>query len=269
VVTIVPGFTGKYIAEYLNSHPERSGPTPFTFAIAGRSQKKLEDVRRELKLGPEVGLLVVDVGDYASVEAAVTQTKVVVNTVGPYWRYADNVVRYVDFPMTPHAGAYIPTELVRPMETTTSTLLENPISSRPQSKSPSIHSIFPLSLLNLLSKKRYDYQAYKNNAILIPCCGFDSVPADVVVYLANKTAKSVLGPSACIEDSISLYKLKGGFSGGTLASVISSIEDVPKGLTAEAMKEYSYREREGVPPHPSRRTRSLILLQQRGPPPRT
>jgi len=41
-VAIVLGFTGKYITEYLNFHPERSGPTPFTFAIAGRSEKKLE-----------------------------------------------------------------------------------------------------------------------------------------------------------------------------------------------------------------------------------
>ena len=90
---VAPGFTGKYIAEYLNSHPERSSPTPFTFAIAGRSQDKLEGLKRELKLGDEVGLIVVNVGDYASVEAAVIQTKVVVNTVGPYWKSADNVVR--------------------------------------------------------------------------------------------------------------------------------------------------------------------------------
>lgn len=95
--------------------------------------------------------------------------------------------------------------------------------------------------------KRYDYQAHKNNVILIPCCGFDSVPADVAVYIANKTAKSTLGPSAYIDDSISLYKLKGGFSGGTLASVIASIEEVPKELTTEAMKDFSYRERERVP----------------------
>ena len=92
-VTISPGFTVKYNAEYLNSHPERSGPTPFTFAIAGWSQDKLEGLERELKFGDEVGLIVVSVGDHASVEAAIIQTKVVVNTVGPYWRYADNVVR--------------------------------------------------------------------------------------------------------------------------------------------------------------------------------
>ena len=103
-----------------------------------------------------------------------------------------------------------------------------------------------------LRKTRYDYLAHKNNAILIPCCGFDSVPADVVVYLANKTTKSVLGPTAYIEDSVSLYQLKGGVSGGTLASAISSIEDTPKALTVEAMKDFSYREREMVPsPHSS------------------
>jgi len=99
----------------------------------------------------------------------------------------------------------------------------------------------------LTLEKRYDYQAYKNNAILIPGCGFDSVPADVVVYLANKTLKSALGPSAYIEDSISLYRFKGGLSGGTLASVFSSIEDVPDVLATEAMKDFSYRERERVP----------------------
>jgi short subunit dehydrogenase-like uncharacterized protein len=94
---IVTGFTGKYVAKYLQSHPQRSGPGPFTFAIAGRSQSKLEEVKRELGLGNEVGFLVVDVEDYASVEAAVAQTKVVVNTVGPFWTYAENVVRCVHF----------------------------------------------------------------------------------------------------------------------------------------------------------------------------
>jgi hypothetical protein len=41
-----------------------------------------------------------------------------------------------------------------------------------------------------------------------------------------------------------MYKIKGGVSGGTLATAISSIEDVPKALTVEAMKDFSYRERE-------------------------
>ena len=79
-------------------------------------------------------------------------------------------------------------------------------------------------------------------------CGFDSVPADTLAYLANKTAKSALGPSASIEGSVSLYRLKGGISGGTMATAFSSIEDVPSSLAAEAWKDFSYREREMVPP---------------------
>ena len=106
---------------------------------------------------------------------------------------------------------------------------------------------FPYST-NSLPENRYDYLAHKNNAILIPGCGFDSVPADTLAYLANKTAKSVLGPSACIDDSISMYQLKGGVSGGTLATAFTSIEDVPNSIAAEAWKDFSYRERETVPP---------------------
>ena len=104
--------------------------------------------------------------------------------------------------------------------------------------------------------------------ILIPCCGFDSVPADVAVYLANKTAKSVLGPSAYIEDSISLYRLKGGVSGGTLASTITAIEDVPKEITTEAFKDFSYRERERSLPNSSHIATCLLTPpQQMGLPP--
>ena len=69
------------------------------------------------------------------------------------------------------------------------------------------------------------------------------------MYLANKTAKSVLGPQAFLEDSISLYRLKGGISGGSLATAISAVEDVPRAHADEAMKDFSYRERERVPPH--------------------
>ena len=128
---IVPGFTGKYITEYLNSHPEHSGPTPFTFAIAGRSQKKLEELKEGLKIGHEVGVFVVNVGDYASVEAAVTQAKVVINTVGPYWKYGDHVVRCVQFSAAFQVGPYTPIELAQVMESTTSIWLESLISSKP------------------------------------------------------------------------------------------------------------------------------------------
>jgi len=90
------------------------------------------------------------------------------------------------------------------------------------------------------------------------------VHANVVVYLANQTAKSVLGPSAWVDDSISLYKVKGGFPGGTLASVISSLEGVPRKLSDGVTKDFSYREREWVSSQSGHATRMQTQLKQGG-----
>lgn len=90
----------------------------------------MEELKEELKLDHEVGVFVIDIGDYASVEAAVTQTKVVINTIGPFWTYGDHVVRCVHFSTILRAGAYIPVEPVQVMGFTTSTWLESLISSK-------------------------------------------------------------------------------------------------------------------------------------------
>ena len=51
----------------------------------------------------------------------------------------------------------------------------------------------PPSVPGTYLRKRYDYQARKN-----ACCRFESVPADVVVFLANEAAKYALVSSAYI-----------------------------------------------------------------------
>ena len=90
----------------------------------------MDEIKRELKLGLEVGVLIVNVSDYASVEAAVAQTRVVINTVGPYWKYADHVVRCERVSLTLRVDVYTPAEPAQAVESTTSTLPENPISSK-------------------------------------------------------------------------------------------------------------------------------------------
>jgi short subunit dehydrogenase-like uncharacterized protein len=81
------------VTRYLNDHPQRS---TFTFAIAARSKMKLENLAQELKLDPNVVPPVqVDVTRSEEVEAAVKMVKVVINTVGPYWRWGTPVVRCV------------------------------------------------------------------------------------------------------------------------------------------------------------------------------
>ena len=85
------GFTGKLIARYLANHPQRaSSPAPFTLTLGGRSKDKLDQVAKSLGLDSTV---VVDLSDYSAVESAVVRAKVVINAVGPYWKFGENVVR--------------------------------------------------------------------------------------------------------------------------------------------------------------------------------
>jgi short subunit dehydrogenase-like uncharacterized protein len=83
------GFTGALTAEYL----ARNAPAELRWALAGRSEGKLEEVRR--RLGPgfaELPLLRADVTDPDSLRAVAEATHVVISTVGPYIRYGEPLV---------------------------------------------------------------------------------------------------------------------------------------------------------------------------------
>ena len=87
------GFTGTLIARYLVNHPQRAS-TSFTLALGGRSRDRLNKVATSLGLGTNTdSILVVDLSDYSSVESAVVRAKVVINAIGPYWKFGDHIVR--------------------------------------------------------------------------------------------------------------------------------------------------------------------------------
>jgi hypothetical protein len=69
---------------------------------------------------------------------------------------------------------------------------------------------------------RFDYLATKTRAIIVPSCGIDSVPADVIVHLASKTLDH-----APLGASMTSASLRGGVPGGTIASFLTACEDVP------------------------------------------
>ena len=87
--------------------------------------------------------------------------------------------------------------------------------------------------------RSYDFMCTKTGAIIVPACGFDSVPADLLVFLSNRTIKNALGPDAQLGLSQTFYAVKGGISGGTLATMMSDIENVPKFKLFEAQKDYA------------------------------
>ena len=82
------GFVGQLVAEYLARHPEGSR---FSWAIAGRSRDKLSALRNSFPdAAPEI--IVADTSDRASIDAMVSQARVVVTTAGPYSEYRGDAV---------------------------------------------------------------------------------------------------------------------------------------------------------------------------------
>jgi short subunit dehydrogenase-like uncharacterized protein len=87
------GFTGKLITRYLVNHPQRKS-SPFTLVLGGRSRAKLNRLAMSLGLSTDPdSVVVVDLSDHWGVESAVARAKVVINAVGPYWKFGEYVVR--------------------------------------------------------------------------------------------------------------------------------------------------------------------------------
>jgi short subunit dehydrogenase-like uncharacterized protein len=81
------GFTGKqtvqYFAQYVASSEVR-------IAIAGRNREKLESVKAQV--GVNVDVLVADSEDQIAIDAIVSQTRVLLNTAGPFALYGNGIV---------------------------------------------------------------------------------------------------------------------------------------------------------------------------------
>jgi short subunit dehydrogenase-like uncharacterized protein len=171
------GFVGKqtvrYFAEYAGDEVR--------WAIAGRDKQKLELVRAEV--GIDVDILVADSQDPTAIDSIVSQTRVLLNTAGPFALYGDTIVdacvrygtHYVDI----------------------------------TGETPWVKGLID----------RYHVQAAADGTRIIPCCGFDSVPADLGTYLLVRYLQRELGVSC--KQVKAYYQLAGGFNGGTLASGLS------------------------------------------------
>ena len=95
VVMGATGFTGKLVVEYLiknyGVHNER-----FTWAIAGRSSRKLEKLNHSLKeldpLSPDIPTMQVDSLDSKSLDTMTSSCRLVISTVGPYMKFGIQLV---------------------------------------------------------------------------------------------------------------------------------------------------------------------------------
>ena len=72
------GYTGRLVAEYLSQ--EYADDSGLRWAMAGRSQSKLEAVRDEINAPADTPLVVADTGDADSLRAMAERTRVVLTT---------------------------------------------------------------------------------------------------------------------------------------------------------------------------------------------
>lgn len=192
------GFTGALIARYLLQESESAvgAPKALKWALAARSQSKLDAAKQALKAKvPSVDAAVIDAvptviadsSDEASLVAMVRQTKVVISVVGPYKLYGSLLVK---------------------------ACAENGVHYCDLTGEV-------LWIEEMVAK--YAAVAQKSGAILINCCGFESIPSDITTFLVTDAIKE---KHKSTTSKVALYftKLKGEASGGTLASVFTMME---------------------------------------------
>lgn len=179
------GFTGRLVADVLSKHEDLRGKR---WAIAGRSRDKLDEVKRALGGATgEVDVVVADAKDDAALATLALETRVIATTVGPYAAHGEGIVRACASVGTDYCDITGEVTFVRKMIDT------------------------------------YDAVARQSGARIVHCCGFDSIPSDIGVFLLHREAQR-LGTSLA-DVRMVVTEAKGGFSGGTAASLIGIVEE--------------------------------------------
>jgi short subunit dehydrogenase-like uncharacterized protein len=178
-------FVGRLCAEYLT----RAAPPEVRVGLAGRSRERLLDLQASLGgRAADWPLLVADTNDRRSVSALAETTRVLVTTVGPYRRYGLGVVEACASAGTHYAD--LTGEVL---------FMREAIDS-------------------------FDTLAAESGARVVHSCGFDSIPSDLGVLLLHE-AVTADGAGQLEDTTLVVRAMKGGPSGGTIASLQGTIDD--------------------------------------------
>jgi len=172
------GFTGKLVAEYFQA--QYGSDSSVKWAVAGRNETKLSDVKQELGISDNVVSIVADGDDADALDAMTKRTAVVLTTVGPYQIYGEKLLSAcVD-----NGTGYLCGE--------------------------------PAWMHQMINK--YEAKAKETGANIVFSCGFDSVPFDLGVHYLQEHAKKQTGHVIEYVKG-RVRKMQGTFSGGTAASL--------------------------------------------------
>lgn len=187
VVWGATGFTGRLVAEYL---VERYGAqADFRWALGGRDRGKLEAVRAQLgAAAAELPLIIGDNGDEQFLAELAARTAVVCSTVGPYARYGSKLVAACATAGTHYCDLTGELQWIRRMI------------------------------------DQHAAAAERSGARIVHSCGFDSIPSDMGVFFLQREMRRAHGVP-CRRIKYGVRKFKGGFSGGTAASLLAMMEE--------------------------------------------
>jgi short subunit dehydrogenase-like uncharacterized protein/ribosomal protein S18 acetylase RimI-like enzyme len=186
VVFGATGFAGRLVAGYLAGH----APGGVRVGLAGRSERRLADARAGLGAGAsDWPLLVADSADPGSLAALARRARVVVCTVGPYRARGLALVQACAGAGTDYADLTGEVLFIRD------------------------------------SIDRCHDVAAAAGARIVHCCGFDSVPSDLGVLGLHEAARAD-GAGDLEDTTLVVTALRGGVSGGTLASMMGQQAEV-------------------------------------------
>lgn len=194
------GFTGKLVAEYLN---ENYGVNKeLTWAIAGRSSQKCQQVKQELiqknPVAQALEIIIADAFDPKSLETMAKQTKVICTTVGPYSDFGSALVKACVDEGTHYCDLTGEAHFVRKMI------------------------------------DAHHTTAQEKKLKIIHAAGFDSIPSDIGVLFTQEKFKEKYGVYAA-EIKMMTGKMRGKLSGGTFASMISLLDRAQKDKTVRKL----------------------------------
>jgi short subunit dehydrogenase-like uncharacterized protein len=194
---VVFGASG-FVGRLIARHLADHAPAEARIGLAGRSEQRLADVRAQL--GPRAAdwpLVVADSADEASLAAMAGGARVVASTVGPYRR------------------AGVP-------------LVDACIAAGTDYADLTGEALFVHECM-----ERHD-RAAEAGARIVNSCGFDSIPSDLGVLLLHEAVRAD-GAGDLGETTLVVEAMKGGFSGGTLASLKGQVDDMKKSGAARKL----------------------------------
>ena len=179
-------FVGQILTRYLVEHVGVNKTV--NWAIAGRSASKLDALKTSLgTAGDDLTVIIADADNADALAHMAKSTRVIATTVGPYALYGEALVKACAENGTDYCDLCGEAYWIKRMIV------------------------------------KYADAAKQSGARIVSCCGFDSIPSDLGVHFLQQHGQQRFG-RYFNSIKLAVNAMKGGASGGTLASMIEAVK---------------------------------------------